>query len=339
MLSPRNLFKFTVLCFVWGLTWIAVKLGVEYVPPMMFAATRFVAAGAVFIAWAWARGQRGAFAKAHKTRLLIVSLLMITLCYGPLFWGMQFVPSGTAAVLEMSLTPLALLAFGIALGEEQWNGLRAFAMLLGAGGICLLFAPSVDLAGLEETGLSMLGLVAIAWAAISSAWGSVLAKPLISNYGSARLCGLTTLIGGSLLLIASLAIEPRSAASLASPWEWQAVAGWLFLVVFGSLLGYSIYIQLLRDIGPARAGSFAFVSPAIAVSVGVVFANEPAEPQRFIGMVLMILAAAICLSADRLSRFYERSATDLQRQIVPTGEGIPAKDGNGGVRSVAYSNE
>lgn len=312
MLSARNLLKFTVLCFVWGLTWIAVKLGVEYVPPMMFAATRFMVAGAAFIAWAWARGQRRAFAKGDKKRLFIVSLLMITLCYGPLFWGMQFVPSGTAAVLEMSLTPLALLAFGIALREEQWNSLRAFAMLLGAGGLCLLFAPSIDLAGLE-TGLPMLGLVAIAWAAISSAWGSVLAKPLISKCGSARLCGLTTLIGGSLLLIASLTIEPRSAESLVAPWEWQAVAGWLFLVVFGSLLGYSIYIQLLRDIGPARAGSFAFVSPAIAVSVGVVFADEPAEPQRFIGMALMILAAAICLSGDRISRISERSATGLQR--------------------------
>ncbi|OWV66415.1 multidrug transporter [Rhizobium sp. R339] len=312
MSSTRNLLKFVVLCFVWGLTWIAVKIGVETVPPMMFAATRFMVAGAVFIALAWARGQRKAFSQEDKTRLLIVSLLMIALSYGPLFWGMQFVPSGTAAVLEMSLTPLALLAFGIVLGEEQWNGLRAFAMLLGVGGLGLLFAPSIDLTGLEK-GLPMIGLIAIAWAAISSAWGSVLAKPLISNYGSARLSGLTTLIGGSVLLIASLAIEPRSAESLITPWEWQAVAGWLFLVIFGSLLGYSIYMQLLRDIGPARAGSFAFVSPAIAVSVGVVFANEPAEPQRFIGMALMIIAAAICLSADRLPRLSKGGATGLGR--------------------------
>lgn len=312
MSSTRNLLKFGVLCFVWGLTWIAVKLGVETVPPMMFAATRFMVAGAVLIALAWSRGQRSAFARADKTRLLFVSLLMITLCYGPLFWGMQFVPSGTAAVLEMSLTPLALLAFGIALGEEHWNGVRAFAMLLGGGGLGLLFAPSVNLAGIE-TGLPLLGLVAIAWAAISSAWGSVLSKPLISNYGSARLSGLTTLIGGSVLLFISLAIEPRSAESLVTPWEWQAVGGWLFLVIFGSLLGYSIYMQLLRDIGPARAGSFAFVSPAIAVLVGVVFANEPAEPLRFIGMALMVLAAAVCLSADRLPRMSARPGKCLVR--------------------------
>ncbi|MDR6820808.1 drug/metabolite transporter (DMT)-like permease [Neorhizobium sp. 2083] len=311
-MSPRNFLKFGILCLVWGMTWIAVKVGIERVPPMLFAATRFMAAGAVLMALAWARGQRTAFGKADKARLLIVSLLMITLCYGPLFWGMQFVPSGTAAVIEMSLTPLALLAFGVALGEEHWNGLRAFAMLLGAGGLALLFAPSIDLTGLEK-GLPMIGLVAIAWAAISSAWGSVLAKPLISSYGSARLSGLTTLIGGSVLLIASLAIESRSTQSLVTPWAWQAVAGWLFLVVFGSLLGYSIYMQLLRDTGPAKAGSFAFVSPAIAVLVGVAFANEPAETHRFIGMALMVLAAVICLSADRLPRFSNKSAAGVSR--------------------------
>ena len=305
MSSPRNMLKFVVLCFVWGLTWVAVKLGVQTVPPMMFAATRFMVAGAVFIALAWARGQRKAVAKADKKRLVIVSLLMITLCYGPLFWGMQFVPSGTAAVLEMSLTPLALLAFGVALGVEHWSGLRAFGMLLGVGGLGLLFAPSVDLTGLEK-GLPLLGLIAIAWAAISSAWGSVLAKPLISRYGSTRLSGVTTLIGGTLLLIASLTVEPNSAETLVTPWEWQAIASWLFLVIFGSLLGYSIYMQLLRDIGPARAGSFAFVSPAIAVSVGLIFADEPAEPQRFLGMALMIFAAAVCTSADRLPRQWSR---------------------------------
>ncbi|WP_245445536.1 EamA family transporter [Rhizobium phaseoli] len=70
MYSQRNFVKFGVLCLVWGLTWIAVKLGVETVPPMMFAATRFMVAGAVFIALAWARGQRKAFAKADQKRLV-----------------------------------------------------------------------------------------------------------------------------------------------------------------------------------------------------------------------------------------------------------------------------
>ncbi|KPH04288.1 EamA family transporter (plasmid) [Rhizobium acidisoli] len=310
MSTPQNFVKFAILCLVWGLTWIAVKFGVQTVPPMLFAATRFITAGVLLLAWALAGKRRQKLERPDAARLVVVSLLMITLCYGPLFWGMQFVPSGTAAVLEMSLTPLALLGFGIAFGEERWNGLRAFAMLLGAAGLGILFAPSIDLGDLAG-GNAMIGLIAIAWAAISSAWGSVLAKPLISKYGSTRLSGSTTIIGGGVLLMASLAIEPHSAEMLGTLWEWQAVAGWLFLVIFGSLLGYSIYIQLLRDIGPAKAGSFAFVSPAIAVAAGIVFADEPADPQRFIGMVLMVLAAGTSLFADDLPGLWTRNERTL----------------------------
>lgn len=310
MSNTRNLVKFAVLCLVWGLTWIAVKFGVQTVPPMLFAATRFITAGVVLLGWAMAGKRPEKLERADALRLVVVSLLMIALCYGPLFWGMQFVPSGTAAVLEMSLTPLALLGFGIALGEERWSGFRAFPMVLGAAGLGILFAPSIDLGDLGG-GRAMIGLIAIAWAAISSAWGSVLAKALISKYGSTRLSGATTTIGGGVLLMVSLAIEPRSAEMLGTFWEWQAIAGWLFLVIFGSLLGYSIYIQLLRDIGPAKAGSFAFVSPAIAVAAGIIIADEPADPQRFIGMALMILAAGISLSADHLPGVRNRSDRTL----------------------------
>jgi drug/metabolite transporter (DMT)-like permease len=149
--------------------------------------------------------------------------------------------------------------------------------------------------------------VAVAWAALSSAWGSVLARPLIERHGSAALAGSTTLIGGTALLLASLATEPGAATSFATFWGWPAVAGWLFLVVAGSLVGYSIYMQLLRDIGPAKAGSFAFVSPAIAVLLGIAFAGETATAQDFLGMAIMLLAAGTCLYGDKLEAMLRAS--------------------------------
>ena len=298
MTSVGNFTKFLILCLVWGLTWIAVKIGVTTVPPMLFAATRFICAGIVLLGWGAIRRSLTLMQGQHAVRLLVTSLLMITLCYGPLFWGMKFVPSGTAAVLEMSLTPLALLAFGIALGEEGWSIVRFGAMVLGMAGLAVLFAPA--LAATNAGSSAVLGLVAVAWAAISSAWGSVLARPLISRYGSVVLSGSTTLIGGGVLLAASFIMEPDAAAAIGTIWSWRAIAGWLILVIFGSLIGYSIYMQLLRDIGPSRAGSFAFVSPAIAVGVGALLAGEAITLQSVTGMILMILAAGGCLFADRL---------------------------------------
>lgn len=298
MFPASNLTKFLILCLVWGLTWIAVKVGVTTVPPMLFAATRFIAAGLLLLVWGAVRGPLAPPQGGDLGRLFIASLLMIAFCYGPLFWGMKFVPSGTAAVLEMSLTPLALLTFGIALGEERWSIIRFGAMVLGVIGLSILFGPA--LTATDGKSWTMLGLAAVGWAAISSAWGSVLARPLVSRYGSAILSGSTMLVGGSVLLAASLVVEPDAVAALSTIWTWKAIAGWLFLVLFGSLIGYSIYMQLLRDIGPARAGSFAFVSPAIAVGVGAVLVGEVITLQSVAGMITMMLAAVGCLFADRI---------------------------------------
>jgi len=303
MTVSRHHLKFVVLCLVWGLTWIAVKTGVEAVPPSLFAATRFIAAGLVMLAWAGRGKSLESFSPDNLIRLLIVSLLMIALCYGPLFWGMKFVSSGTSAVVEMSLTPLALLAFGVLAGEERWNAVGAGAMMLGIAGLCILFMPALRQAGSE--GQSMLGLLAIAWAAISSAWGSVMARPLVSLYGSAFLSGATMLIGGCILLVWSLVSEPDALLAMTGLGAWHpgssVIGAWLFLVIFGSLLGYRYYVQLLRDIGPAKAGSFAFVSPAIAVVVGAFLAGESVSLRSLLGMSLMLIAAATSLFADTIT--------------------------------------
>jgi drug/metabolite transporter (DMT)-like permease len=181
-----NLLKFLVLCLVWGLTWIATKVGIGAVPPLLFAATRFIAAGVLVSLWMWQEIYVSKCQKKDVMRLFAASLLMVTLTYGPLFWGMRYVSSGTAGVLEMSLTPIALLGFGIALGQERWSWVNAIAMALGIAGLCILFAPSIK-ADQGSGAWSIVGFVAVAWAAVSYAWGSVLARPLIERCGSGML--------------------------------------------------------------------------------------------------------------------------------------------------------
>jgi drug/metabolite transporter (DMT)-like permease len=305
MSRPANLLKFLVLCLVWGLTWIAVKIGIGAVPPLLFAATRFTAAGLLVSLWTWREMHVSQWRRPDIIRLVAASLLMITLCYGPLFWGMRYVTSGTAAVLEMSLTPIALLGFGIVLGQERWSWINAVAMALGIAGLCIPFAPSIKF---DEgaSARSLIGGVAVASAAVSYAWGSVLARPLVERYGSGMLSGTTMLIGGAALLLTSLCWEPNSTQSLETFWGWPATLSWLFLLLFGSLVGYSLYMQLLRDLGPAKAGSFAFVSPVIAVLVGVIAAGETVSVLSVGGMVVMLLAAGACLYGEALETIFAR---------------------------------
>ena len=113
----------------------------------------------------------------------------------------------------MSLTPIALLGFGIALRQERWSWVSAIAMALGIVGLCILFAPSIKAD--EGSGVwSVVGFAAIAWAAVSYAWGSVLVRPLIERYGSGVLSGATMVIGGGTLLAGSLGREPNATQSL-----------------------------------------------------------------------------------------------------------------------------
>jgi drug/metabolite transporter (DMT)-like permease len=156
--------------------------------------------------------------------------------------------------------------------------------------------------------LSIVGFFAVAWAAVSYAWGSVLARPVIERCGSGMLSGATMLIGGAALLLGSLGWEPHSTQSLEAFWGWPATLDWLFLLLFGSLIGYSLYMQLLRDLGPAKAGSFAFVSPIIAVLVGVIAVGETVYALSVAGMVVMLIAAGTSLYGNDLETLFARIA-------------------------------
>jgi drug/metabolite transporter (DMT)-like permease len=143
---------------------------------------------------------------------------------------------------------------------------------------------------------------------------SVLAGPPIERYGSGMLSGPTMLIGGNALLLGSLGWEPNSTQSVEGP----ATFGWLFLLLFGSLVGYSLYMQLLRDLGPAKAGSFASVSPIIAVLVGVIAAGETVYALSVAGMAVMLVAAGACLYGDALEAHFAWIACNGTRIVKKT---------------------
>lgn len=295
----RNTLIFMLLCAIWGTTWIGIKAGIATVPPLMFAGTRFTTAGAVL----WLIAHRGAggcrIARADLPRTAIASLLMISLCYGALFWGMQHVDSGTAAVLEMSLTPIALMGFALLLGEERFDRRRAGAIALGVLGLLALFGPTAWAAWTTAGGwLAVAGAAAVSGAALAYGWGAVLARPLLRRYPSGVVAGATTLIGGLVLMVLSLALEPGAIEALSGRWGWAAWSGWLFLVLFGSLIGYSVYMRLLRDIGPTRSGAYAFVSPVIAVALGIAVFGETAGPIDIAAMIVMLVAAWLAMAGQ-----------------------------------------
>jgi drug/metabolite transporter (DMT)-like permease len=247
-----------------------------------------VVAGLVMLLLAGLRGEVRRLDRRELSRLVLVQLLMVVLTYAPLFWGIRYVPSGLTAVLDLALMPVSLLGFGIALGEEHWSSGRTAALGFGFAGLAVLFGPQIVV---PTDPLSLLGAAAIVLSAVVYSLGSVIARPLTKTTSAAFMSGLTMLPGGLVLTFGALALEPGAAAAARFDWTAPAWGGWLFLVLFGSLIAFTAYMRLIAVWGPARAGSYAYVSPIIAVLLGVLLLGEHVGLRDGVGMALLLLAA------------------------------------------------
>jgi len=310
MTRSTTYFLFVVMCLVWGLTWIAIKTGIAAVPPLFFAGTRFVAAGILLLAWERLAERRRAFSappRAGSLRavrredwrsMLVASLLVIAATYSLLFWGMQHVASGLSAVLNLALMPVGLFAIGLAYGEERFSLRRLVAIAIGIVGLAVLFRP--ESGGRDR--FELWGMAAIIGGTLAYCWGSVLSRKLLRIYSPEFVSGTTCLVGGIVLIGLALVVEPIGRDTLAAFAAPAVIASWLFLVLFGSLAAFTIYMRLVRDWGATQAGLYAFVSPAIAVAVGVFISGERVRTTELIGMLIMLAATWFALSRPAVER-------------------------------------
>jgi drug/metabolite transporter (DMT)-like permease len=308
--------SFAAMSLIWGATWLAMKLGVATVPPIFFAGTRFVVAGLLLLLLALFRGETRRLDRRELRRLMLVQLLIVVLTYAPLFWGILHVPSGLTAVLDLTLMPVSLLGFGIALGEESWSFTRALALGFGFAGLAVLLGPQVMM---PTDPLGLLGAAAIVFSAVVYSLGSVVARPLTKTTNITFLSGLTMLPGGLILTIGAWTFEPGAKAAASFNWSAAAWGGWLFLVIFGSIVAFTTYLRLIAAWGPARAGSYAYVSPVIAVLLGIVLLHEHFGLRDGCGMTLLLVAAFCSLrtSPPRPSVQTTARVAQATRAVVP----------------------
>ena len=292
-LAARQRALFAVLCFVWGTTWLGMKVGIAVVPPGVFAGTRWTAAGLLLLLWRWARGQRLQIPMRLTGRLIVVAILMVSLNQVIQLYGLRYITAGLACVISSALTPIALLGFAVGMGQERFAWRQLVALAIGIAGVFVLFGPSA-LAGTLNM-WEVLGATGVIIGTLCYSAGSVMARPLMNSLAPAQMAAMTNLIGGVLLLAASIVFEPGAAAALIQPWGWSASIAWLYLLLPGSLLSTVIYFLLVRDWGASRTGTYAFVSPVIAVVIGTTMFGEKLDLGDVVGMLLMLAAAAIVL--------------------------------------------
>jgi len=291
---------FAFVCFVWGTTWLAMKVGIQTVSPGVFAGLRWSVAGALLLIWHGWRGGRVLPPPHLVPRLVFVSVLLITLNQVIQLYGLKYITAGLAAVISSALTPIALLCFAVAFGQERFSRRQTGALVLGVIGVCALFGPSALSGTLRAA--EVMGALGVTIGCLCYTSGSVMTRPMMRNFEAVQLAGLTDLIGGLVLLIASLIFEPGARASMAFHWGWPAFLAWLYLLIPGALLSTTMYFLLVRDWGASKPGTYAFISPVIAVVIGASLFGEHVGSGDAIGMGLMLGAAGLALGRRSVTK-------------------------------------
>ena len=284
---------FAAVYLVWGSTYLAIRYAVETIPPFLMGGTRFLVSGGMLYAWAKYRGARRPPA-AQWRDAAVAGVLMLCFGNGAVSWSEQRVPSGLAALL-VAVVPLWV----VCIDWVRPRGRRPSAPVLlgvaiGMVGIVVLVGSDtlIGHGAIDTTAVIVLMAGSLAWAA-----GSV-----YNRYGSrptsaAMSTGLQ-MLGGSAALMLLGAAHGELRALRVSQVSAASWAGWLYLVTFGSLVGFTAYIYLLQAVTPAKASTYAYVNPVVAVFLGWAIAGEPVTG-RTIAAAGVILAGVAMITVAR----------------------------------------
>jgi len=298
----KILLAFAIIYFVWGSTFLFIRIGVHEVPPFLYAALRFFAAGLVLCLWMLAKGERWPTGRQWLSAFFL-GLLIFVFDYGLLFWSEQRVPSGIAAVMLATIPVFMALSEILFLGTQRLTIRLALALLIGIAGVAVLVSRSLNLGG---TPIDRAGAVALLIAAINWSIAAALTRKLPLPPSKVMSSGVQMLAGGAQLALASFLLgESRGFHfSAVSRTAWFAL---LYLIVAGSIIAFTAYVWLIHHESPTKVGTYAYVNPVVAVFLGYFFGGEPLGLRTVLG-TLFVLVSVVLLTTTRTQRTVPPSA-------------------------------
>ncbi|HEX5633945.1 MAG TPA: EamA family transporter [Gemmatimonadales bacterium] len=285
-LDRRALVAYFLVCTVWGSTYLFIRMGVEELPPLLFAGLRHLAAGLLLGTIVLARGLERPKSWTELAWLASGGLFFFTFGNGGVVWAEQFVPSGVASVYVVSVVLWTVLADAIIPGGTSRITARVVAGLVAgtAGALLLVGASPRELLGADLRGPLVLTLASMAWAV-----GTVLMKRRRTGASPFTVAALQMLAGGGALTLAGLATGEAAAFHLTR----TGAGALVYLVLAGSLVGFGAYAYALRHMSAPALGTYAYANPVVAVLLGWLFLAEPITGRMLVAMALMLGAAAI----------------------------------------------
>lgn len=296
-------FIWLTLCLIWGTTWIFIKIGLEDLPPLTFAAARFILALIVlsFII----KLQKIPFPATKREWQLIAltGVMQFSINYSLVFWSEQYISSGLAAVLQAMITVFGLVLAWIHLPNERITLVKIASVLLGIGGVAVIFIEQLQI----NSALAFAGCIAIIVGAYAAAHGSILVKAHGGNLHPAMLVFGQMLCGILPIIIYALTVEGNP---LKLNWTFKAVGAVFYLAIFGTVAAFWLYYWLLSQVESTKAMMISLVTPLIAVIVGWIFLNETLPPQTIFGGALILASIGLIVfkKKDKTSIITEENA-------------------------------
>jgi drug/metabolite transporter (DMT)-like permease len=284
----KFLLAFAIIYFVWGSTFLAIRVGVHEVPPFLLAGMRFFIAGVVLFAWMRGKGSPSPTLRQWSS-ITLIALLIFVFDYGSLFWAEKRVPSGIAAVMMATIPVFMALSEITILRTQRLTARLTLALLVGIGGVVVLVSHTLSFG---DTPIDTAGACALLFAAVNWSIASILTRKLPLPAEKVMSSGAQMLAGGILLTLAATLLGEFHGFHFAdvSRGAWLSLA---YLIVAGSIVGYTAYVWLIHHESPTKVGTYAYVNPVVAVLVGYFFGGEAIGQRTIVGTALVLVSVIV----------------------------------------------
>ena len=297
--SWKILLAFATIYLVWGSTYLAIRVGVREMPPFLMAGLRFTVAGLALYAWIRLTGAPSPSWPEWRGAT-ILGALMFLMDYACLFWAEQRVPSGVSAVILAAIPVCITLLEIIFLRTQRLTVRLSLGLLVGIIGVAVLMDPS---SSLGEAPLDRSGAIALLVACCGWSIGTILSRRLVLPESKAMSAAAQMFSGGVQLLVLA-AVSGEFAHFRAQDVSGSAWFSLIYLIIAGSIVGYTAYVWLLHYESPTKVGTYAYVNPVVAVIIGAGLGGEIIGRRTMLGTALILVSVV--------------AITTMRRQATPS---------------------
>ncbi|MEP7373633.1 MAG: EamA family transporter [Chitinophagaceae bacterium] len=288
----KAIFALSLVCFLWGTTWIASKEGVRNMPPLQMAGLRQSLGGLCYVLFFLIKGEKWPNAKEWQS-IIVLSFLNFLLANGLSTWGLKYISSGLGAIMG-AIFPLWLVVIGLFSVQSKMPGKAIIGLLLGFGGVCIIFYEHLQDFFNPDFRLGIFLSLIATW---GWAFGTIYTKKHAANFNPYFSIGLQMVISGIALTSFSYSFT-RTIPIDDIPWQsWASIA---YLVVFGSVISFIAYLYALQNLSTEQASLYAYINPMVAMLLGWLIFSEKLTMFIAVGGLVALLGVYLVNKAYKV---------------------------------------